>query len=150
MVLYMEPEIIEKYKNRFSSLEEILRESNFAGASNISTEIIRVSEFLDIPELVFIGEFFESLFDNLKEIDMLFDFDQEIKNELNTKILSSINIIRSSIPFEEPAIKATLFDNLVKLRSDVTKIQIKYGTLMKRKKEIPRLKELSKITEIIK
>lgn len=92
MVLYMEPEIIEKYKNRFSSLEEILRESNFAGASNISTEIIRVSEFLDIPELVFIGEFFESLFDNLKEIDMFFDFDQEIKNELNTKILSSINL----------------------------------------------------------
>jgi len=138
----MESEIIEKYKKRFSDLEDVIKQSNYSNARNISNNIINVSVFLEVPELIFIGEFYENLFDNLAKIDTLFNFNQEIKNELNDKIVSSINLIKDNIPIDNNDIKANLFDVMVKLRSDVTKVQIKYVSTEQKKKEIPGLNEL--------
>lgn len=117
----MDKEIAEKFSNLFSNFKDTLREPNYVRVTRLSTELTRVSLFLDVPEFIFIGEFFEWLFLNLRH-----DLDKEHRILLDQEILSLINEIENNTPPFEDTFKLKLFDKLVKLRSDATKIQTKY------------------------
>ncbi|VVB97282.1 Uncharacterised protein [uncultured archaeon] len=118
----METEIAEKFRNLFSNFKDALREPNYTNVGRLSNELTRVSLFLDVPEFIFVGEFLEWLFQNLRGIEL----DKENKSLLDNEILSLINEIENNTPPFEEAFKLNLLDKLVKLRSDATKIQFKY------------------------
>ena len=60
---------IEKFRERVSTLQELLEACNFKGCANLSTDLLRASEFANYPEGIFIGEFFESLFSNIRSLN---------------------------------------------------------------------------------
>ena len=124
----MDQQIVEKFGNLFSNLKDTLKEPSYAGSKKLATELTRVSAFLDVPEFIFIGEFFECLFINLRGIVL----DERIRVQLNDQILSLINELENNSPPFDEKFKLNLFDKLVKLRSDATKIQVKYLTKEKR------------------
>ena len=124
----MDQEIVEKFGNLFSNLKDTLKEPNYTSSTKLSTELTRVSAFLDVPEFIFFGEFFEWLFMNLRSIEL----DERIRVQLNDQIVSLINELETANPPFEEKFKLNLFDKLVKLRSDATKNQLKYLTKQKR------------------
>lgn len=54
-----------KFKERLVDLDSNSARSRFRACSNISSDLIRASEFVEFQEGVFVGEFFETLFSNL-------------------------------------------------------------------------------------
>lgn len=124
----MDQGIVEKFGNLFSNLKDTLKEPNYVGSAKLSTDLTRVSAFLDVPEFIFIGEFFEWLFINLRGIVL----DERIRVQLNDQILSLINELENANPPFDEKFKLNLFDKMVKLRSNATRIQVKYLTQQKR------------------
>ncbi|CAG0941191.1 hypothetical protein BROC_01330 [Candidatus Brocadiaceae bacterium] len=106
----------------------MLFRNRYTSSTKLSTELTRVSAFLDVPEFIFFGEFFEWLFMNLRSIEL----DERIRAQLNDQIVSLINELETAYPPFEEKFKLNLFDKLVKLRSDATKNQLKYLTKQKR------------------
>lgn len=128
---------IEKFKERLDALNKYSADSNFSACSNISTDLIRVSDFMSFSEGVFIGEFFESMFENLRYVVDNFEFKPEEIEPIKSEIVNLVGLLRESIPTADERTKSHVYDTLAKVRSKVTNFQVSSHRERKRKKMRP-------------
>jgi len=117
--------IVEKLKEKLGIIERYSNEMRFKPCKNISTDIIRASEFMGCPEGIFIGEFFEALFINLYNLMDIFEISEEYIEPLNKEIAELIEFLIKSLPANDANTKSEIFDKMVRVRSIVTELQIK-------------------------
>lgn len=125
---------VAKFKERLGTLHDHLEKTNFRVCENISTDLTRTSEFVGFAEGVFIGEFLESLFDNLNHVTRSFEVEQEEIEPIKNEIDNLIRLINESISNTEVNFKSRLYDKMVSVRYLVTKFQVKGYRETKRKK----------------
>ena len=123
-----------RFKERLDELDTNLTKLNFRACSNASTDLIRASEFVGYSEGVFIGEFFESLFNNLASVTYRFKVEKDVIESIKNEILKLVQLIKKSIPTKDVSVKSELYDTMVKMRYVVTAFQIKNFREGERKK----------------
>jgi hypothetical protein len=108
-------------QEKFEKIKNALDESNFDLCTTMSSEMLRVSDYVDFPEGVFVGEFFESLFQNLDYTVKRYHIEDETMNDLKRQINELINKIKSSIPSKD---KSEIYDLMTSVRAKMTRLQL--------------------------
>jgi phage-related minor tail protein len=116
---------IERFKEKLDSIKRDSDQSRFQACSNISTDIIRTSEFVGYPEGIFIGEFFESLFSNIVGVVAAFKISEEEIRPVKKEIDELIELLVKSLPTDNVNVKSEIYDKMVKVRNLVTEFQIR-------------------------
>jgi hypothetical protein len=119
-------DFVEKFRERVGTLQGFLVSANFKACANLSTDLLRVSDFASFPEGIFIGEFLESLFSNIRSLNARYDIEKDDIQKIQEATSPCINFVSSNIPFSNKNKKAEFYDLMVKARSTVTGIQIVY------------------------
>jgi len=116
---------IERFKEKLDSIKRNSDQSRFQACSNISTDMIRTSEFVGYPEGIFIGEFFESLFSNVVGVVSAFNIKEEETSLVKKEIDELIELLTKSLPTDNVNVKSETYDKMVKVRNLVTELQIR-------------------------
>jgi hypothetical protein len=119
-------DFVEKFRERVGTLRDYFIDSNFKACGNLSTDLIRSSEFASYSEGIFIGEFLESLFDNIRMLNSRFDVSDKDSEKIKTIVIPVIEYIQANIPLSNVEKKAIFFDLLLKARCTVTETIIEY------------------------
>lgn len=119
-------DFIEKFKERVGTLQEFLASANFKACANLSTDLLRASEFANYPEGMLVGEFFESLFSNVRTLVSRFEVDKKDIEKIQKATIPAIEYTQMNIPFSNADKKANFFDLILNARCIVTEIQIVY------------------------
>lgn len=126
------------YHKNLEKITKAVNDSNFSLCINLSNEMIRISDYLDFPDGVFISEYLESLFANINFIDDKFIIEEEIMNDLKKDINDLISILRISFPLDNNK-KINLYNLITKIRVKTTRLQLEsFRGENKKKKNIPR------------
>jgi hypothetical protein len=133
---------IQKYKEALGRIRDDLSDGNIRGCFNNSTDLTRMSDFVDFDEGIFIGEIFEGIFDNLEDMINLFEHKPEEIEPIKKELMSLISIIEENIPSKSEKAKAKLYATLASARCCVTKVQIQF---MREKK--PKRPQMSTLVE---
>lgn len=128
---------IDKIRERVSTLQGLLETRNFKGCANLSTDLLRTSEFANYPEGIFIGEFFESLFSNIRLLNNNYKLDSLDLESIQQVILPVIQYSQANIPITTDDKKARFYDLMLNARSAVTEMQIMYYREKIRKPTLP-------------
>jgi hypothetical protein len=103
-----------------------LSDTNVIGCFNNSTDLTRVSDFVDFNEGVFIGEILEGIFDNFGDMVKLYEHKKEEIATIKNKIEILIKFLESRFPPKDDKTKVELYDILVATRCYVTKLQVTF------------------------
>jgi len=82
------------YKEKLSKIEEALGNSNYSLCSNMATDMLRAYDYIGFSHGVFIGEFFESIFQNLHSVNKMCEVEDAVTNEINEKIKNLIRLLK--------------------------------------------------------
>lgn len=137
------------YQNKFEKLINAVGDSKFALCGNLSSDMIRASDYIDFKDGVFIGEFFESLFGNIHAANQKYVVDEQMMNDLKEALINLISSFKGSFPPNDSE-KINVYNLMVSVRAMTTKIQIKSsnGTYeMKKKSPMKNMPVLSKMIE---
>lgn len=118
----------------FFSLIEPVKQSNYRSCASISTDIIKFSEIVGFDDGVFIGEIFESIFDQITTELSNYQASEEEQQVLKSNILASISLISEC--YEEPD-KNKLYDYLKKMRLITTRFQFQLRRQCKPRQQMP-------------
>jgi hypothetical protein len=121
-----EVDFVERFKDRVRTLKGFLEVANFKGCANLSTDLLRASEFAKYPEGVFVGEFFESLLSNVRTLVSRFEVDKKDIEKIQKATIPVVEYAQVNIPFNSKNKKADFFDLILNARCVVTEIQIAY------------------------
>lgn len=122
----MRLDFIEKFRDRVGALKVFLMNANLKACVNLSTDLLRTSEFASYSEGIFIGEFFESLFNNIRSLEQRFELDKNDMTKIQEATIPAIEFAQANIPLNSRDKKATLYELLEKARCTVTETQITY------------------------
>lgn len=112
-------------------------ELNMKGCFNNSIDLTRMSDFVGFNEGVFIGEVFEGIFKNFREMIRLFEYKKEEIEPIKTELNNLINFVEEKIPSQNDKTKAELYDAMVKARCCVTHLQIQFMREKRTKRQPP-------------
>lgn len=135
-------DIIEIYQRLLGKITKALESSDFFLCTNLSSEMIRVSDYIDFTDGIFLGEFLESLFMNLKSTNDSFIIEEEIIDNLKNDITNLITALEDSVPMSD-AKKIRIYDLITDVRAKTSKLQLEsFRGERKRKidKKMPRFK----------
>jgi hypothetical protein len=130
-------DFIEKYKDALRRIRGNLVETNLKGCFANSVDLTRMSDFVGFNEGVFIGEVFESVFDNFKDTVQSYEHKNEEIEPIKIELNNLINLVEEKIPSKNEKTKAELYDAMVKARACVTHLQIQFMREKKRKRVTP-------------
>jgi hypothetical protein len=119
-------DFVEKFRDRVGTLRSFLVTANFKACANLSTDLLRASEFANYSEGIFIGEFFESLFTNIRQLGNLFELDKKDIEKIQKATIPVVEFTQANIPLGSEEKKAEFYDLLLKARCIVTETQIAY------------------------
>lgn len=119
----MNMNINELFQKNLDKITKALNDSNFFACVNLSNEMLRIADYLDFADAVFIGEFFESLFMNLDSTYRKYIIDDKTLNILKEEITNLISKLKSSLPPSDEE-KVDLYNSMTKIRATVTKLQL--------------------------
>jgi len=129
-------DFLQRLRERLEILRNNLSEENFQACENMSTDILRASEFVNFSEGVFIGEFFEALFTNVKLLTSAFNIEKKDIERIQASIIPIVDFIKANMPIAGADKKAQFYDLLLTARYLVTEIQISYWRMTKPKKRL--------------
>jgi hypothetical protein len=119
-------DFIEKFRDRVGTLRGFLVNANFKACANLSTDLLRASEFASYSEGLFIGEFFESLFTNIRQLETRYEIGKEDIERIQGATLPVVEFIQANMPLSSRKKKADFYDLILKARCVVTETQITY------------------------
>jgi len=119
-------DFVEKFRDRVGTLKNLLLEANFRACANLSTDLLRASEFASYSEGIFVGEFFESLFTNIGQLESLYEIDKKDIAKIQEATLPSVEFIQTNTPLNNENNKAGFYDLILNARCVVTETQISY------------------------
>lgn len=101
-------------------------DSNYRACANTSTDLLRSSEFAKYPEGVFIGEFFEALFIELRQLSKAYNITKDDTEKIRSAVIPIIDFIEANIPITDINKKGELCSLLMNARYIVTETQLLY------------------------
>jgi len=121
-------DLFQVFDENFDMIQRLLDQQNLAGCSSISTDLITISRMSNFEDGVFIGEVFESVFDQVSPL-----FDQyEIKAEDRDSMMQSFKEqVALTQKLYKDQDKTELYNSLKKLRNVATEFQFKCWRTMK-------------------
>lgn len=128
-------DFVEAFRAKMPMFRGFLVDSNFKACANAATDLLRASEFAKYPEGVFIGEYFEALFIELRGLVGAFEVKKEDVEKMQKAVNSIIDFIEANIPITDTDKKAELYSLLLNARYIVTENQLTY---FREKKPKPR------------
>lgn len=137
-----EVDIIEIYQRLLGKIIKAMQDSNFALCTALSSEMIRVFDYLDFTDGIFIGEFLESLFMNIDFLNTKYIIEDTDINNLKNDLNNLIMVLKNSFPLNN-AKKIKIYNLISDSRAKVTKLQLEsFRGERKRKPEqkAPRIK----------
>lgn len=145
-------DINKLYTKNLEKITKAVNDSNFSLCTQLSSEMIRISDYVDFPDGVFISEYLESLFGNINFIDENFIIEEAIMNDLKKDINDLISILRASFPLDDKK-KVNLYDLITKIRMKTTRLQLESfrGENKKKKQSIlgASMKRINKLPDLI-
>jgi hypothetical protein len=105
-------DFLQRFKERLDILRNNLSEENFQACENMSTDILRSSEFVNFSEGVFIGEFFEAMFSNVKLLTYGFNVEKKDVEKIQASIFPIVDFMKANIPIDGMNKKAQFYDLL--------------------------------------
>ncbi len=138
----MNVDINKIHQKNLEKITKALDDSNFRLSLNLSSDLIRISDYVDYADGVFIGEFFESLFLNLDHINRQYIIEENTLKNLKEDIINLISIIKNSLSPSGKK-KADIYDLMTKIRATATRLQIETARGEKIRKKIKESPELS-------
>jgi len=139
----MNKDINEVFQKILEKIIIALNDSNFSACTALSNEMLRIADYSDFDDAVFVGEFLESLFMNIDSTYRKYVIEEKILNNLKEDIANLLSSVKDSIPQSDEA-KVDLYNSMIKVRASVTKLQLASfrGEISKKKnKGIPRFTE---------
>lgn len=152
----MQVDIIEIYQKILGKIIKAAENSDFALCTNFSSEMIRLSDYVDFMDGIFLGEFFESIFSNINLINNDFVIEEAVINNLKSDIINLISILRESIPLDDNK-KIDIYNLMNDIRAKATRLQLEsFRGERKRKirsktleESMKRVGKISDITELL-
>ena len=145
-------DINKLYTKNLEKITKAVNDSNFSLCTHLSSEMIRISDYVDFPDGVFISEYLESLFGNINFIDENFIIEEAIMNDLKKDINDLISILRASFPLDDKK-KVNLYDLITKIRMKTTRLQLESfrGENKKKKQSLlgASMKRINKLPDLI-
>lgn len=138
----MQVDIIEIHQRILGKIIKAAESSDFVLCTNLSSEMIRISDYVDFIDGIFIGEFLESLFANINSINAEYIIEETVINNLKNDIINLISILRDTFPLNNTK-KIKIYDLITNIRAKTTRLQLEsFRGERKRKigRKIPRIK----------
>lgn len=135
-------DIIEIYQKILGKILKATENSDFGLCTTLSSEMIRISDYVDFIDGIFVGEFLESLFANITSTNAEFIIEETVINNLKNEIINLISILRDSFPINNTK-KIEIYDLITNIRAKITRVQLEsYRGERKRKieRKIPRIR----------
>lgn len=136
------------YQNKFEKLINAVGDSKFALCGNLSSDMIRASDYIDFKDGVFISEFFESLFGNIHAANQKCVVDEQIMNDLKEDLINLISSFKDSFPPNDSEI-INVYNLMVNVRAMTTKIQVESSNGTYETKKKSQVKNLPGLSEMI-
>jgi hypothetical protein len=135
----MKKDVNEIFQKMFEKITKALGDSNFSACTALSNEMLRIADYSDFADGVFVGEFLESLFMNIDSTYRKYDIDKKIFDNLKEDIVNLLSYVKDSFPQSNEA-KVDLYNSMTKVRASVTKLQLESfrGELTRKSKGISR------------
>ncbi|MCL2641995.1 MAG: hypothetical protein FWD52_00545 [Candidatus Bathyarchaeota archaeon] len=115
-------QLSEIFADLFTAIRAAVEENNFFACTNISSELILVSELAGFKDGVFIGEVFESSFSQMRSLFNEYVFGSQELELFTESTKQYIQIIADN--YENPD-KTQVYEALKNIRNDITVLQIK-------------------------
>lgn len=138
----MQVDIIKLYQKSLGKMIKATEILDFALCINLSSEMIRISDYVDFIDGIYVGEFLESLFANISSTNDEFIIEEAVINDLKNEIINLISILRDSFPLDNTK-KIKIYDLITNIRAKTTRLQLEsYRGERKRRidRKIPRIK----------
>lgn len=119
----MQVDIIEIYQKILGKIIKAAENSDFVLCTNLSGEMIRIADYVDFIDGIFLGEFFESLFANINSINADYIIEEAVINNLKNDIINLISILRESLPLDDNK-KINIYDLISNIRAKITRLQL--------------------------
>lgn len=113
----------EIYQKNLDKIAKASNDSHFNLCAHMSTDMLRVSDYLEFGDGVFMGEFLESLFQNLDFLKSKYVIEDEEFDSLKPDIFKLIQNIKSPFPYDDES-KIKIFDLMKNIRAKTTKLQL--------------------------
>lgn len=123
---------IDRYIKHMSEIRTYLKKIDFGVCKNMSTELIKYSNFVDYPDGIFIAEFLESIFNNLDHVYGRYKIDKKEIENIVEKIETLIIKFQKFLQNPKETNMTELYNMMRDVRVIVTKTQLKYYTVGKR------------------
>ena len=120
----------------FDSIRKLLDQGNYSGCSVMSTDLITYSVMSDHSEGIFIGEVFESVFDQIGPLVQMYDIKDEQRNTIHRQLSEQIASLAKSYNAGD---KAGMYEALKGMRSTATRFQFDCWRTMKPRPEFGEL-----------
>jgi hypothetical protein len=130
-------DFIEAYKSKIPTLRALLAESNFSACSNFGSDLLRAADLVKYEEGVFVGEFFETLFNNLSALNYSYDLKKDDIEKIQKAVNPVFDFLENNMPITDKDKKAEFYSLLVNARYVVTESQLIYFREKKAKSRPP-------------
>lgn len=151
----MQVDINDINQKLLGKIIKAMENSDFALCTNLSSEMIRISDYVDFIDGIFFGEFFESLFSNINSINAEYVIEEAVINNLKSDIINLISILRDSIPLDDNN-KINIYNLITNIRAKASRLQLEsFRGERKRKirrktlEDMKREDKISDITELL-
>ena len=114
----------EKYKKILTKIEKQARQSNYYGCLSMQSKLTWASLIMDNQKGVFISEFLEWLFKNLKDAVRAKEVDEKKKDEINSEITKLLKTLgKLSLFDDKEKDELELLHSMIVSRYKVTQFQ---------------------------
>jgi hypothetical protein len=117
-------DFVANFREKIGMLENLLADGNFRACANMSTDLLRAAEFAGFTEGVYLGEFFEALFSNMRQLIGMYNLDKKDIENVQRVSLPVVQFFKTNLPLTDANKKAELYDLMMKARFAVTQLQI--------------------------
>lgn len=114
----------QKFREGIARIKTNILVNNARGCFNNSLDLTRASEFNGFDEGIFIGEILEGIFDNLRYMLSMYDYDKAEVEPIKSEIVKMLDVLAEKFPTKNDKAKIEVYDALCSARAYVTHQQI--------------------------
>jgi len=130
----------ESFVEGLNLIMEQVKVSNYSGAETIATNLINISNHLDYPDGVLIGEILEAIFDQLMDTLSEYKIESGQQESLSNELLEGLEQLIKSIKTDD---ELSIYKVLRFLRTKVTSLQYQcWETARRVRRSYPRFSRL--------
>lgn len=127
----------QKFRDGIIRIKADILANNAKGCFNNSMDLTRTSEFIGFDEGIFIGEVLEGIFENLRDMLRMYQYNKTEIEPIRTEIIKMLDILVEKFPPKNDKAKVEIYDSLCSARAYITHQQLHFYREKKIKRSPP-------------